>query len=114
MPSRAALRVRTGRIAARLDECRANGQIICQMLELLATRRFGPLFATQFLGAFNDNLFRTALVFLVAYDVAAADPKQAALLASAAAGLFILPFFLFSGIAGSAADARDKAAIAQV
>lgn len=84
------------------------------MLALLTTRRFGPLFATQFLGAFNDNLFRTALVFIVAYDIAAADPKQAALLASTAAGLFILPFFLFSGIAGSAADARDKAAIARL
>lgn len=84
------------------------------MLALLTTRRFGPLFATQFLGAFNDNLFRTALVFIVAYDLAAADPRQAALLASTAAGLFILPFFLFSGIAGSAADARDKAAIARL
>jgi hypothetical protein len=84
------------------------------MLALLTTRRFGPLFATQFLGAFNDNLFRTALVFLVAYDVAAADAKQAALLASTAAGLFILPYFLFSGIAGSAADARDKAAICRL
>lgn len=84
------------------------------MLDLLTTRRFGPLFATQFLGAFNDNLFRTALVFIVAYDLAAADPKQAALLASAAAGLFILPYFLFSGIAGSAADARDKAAICRL
>jgi MFS family permease len=84
------------------------------MLALLTTRRFGPLFATQFLGAFNDNLFRTALVFLVAYDVAAADPKQAALLASTAAGLFILPYFLFSGLAGSAADAHDKAAICRL
>ena len=84
------------------------------MLGLLTTRRFGPLFATQFLGAFNDNLFRTALVFIVAYDVAAADPKQAALMASTAAGLFILPYFLFSGIAGSAADARDKAGIARL
>ncbi|WP_017668720.1 MFS transporter [Sandarakinorhabdus sp. AAP62] len=85
-----------------------------QMLDLLTTRRFGPLFATQFLGAFNDNLFRTALVFIVAYDVAAADPKRAALLASAAAGLFILPYFLFSGVAGSLSDARDKAAICRL
>ncbi|MEI6484638.1 MAG: MFS transporter [Sphingomonadales bacterium] len=83
------------------------------MLKLLATRRFGPLFAVQFLGAFNDNLFRTALVFLVAFDVAAADARQAAMLATLASGLFILPFFLFSGIAGSAADARDKAGIAR-
>jgi MFS family permease len=84
------------------------------MLSLLATRRFGPLFVTQLLGAFNDNLYRTALVFIVAYDVAAADPAQAAFLASLAAGLFILPYLLFSGIAGSAADARDKAGIARL
>ncbi len=84
------------------------------MLKLLATRRFGPLFVTQLLGAFNDNLFRTALVFIVAYDVAAGDPAQAAFLASLAAGLFILPYLLFSGIAGSAADVRDKAGIARL
>jgi Na+/melibiose symporter-like transporter len=84
------------------------------MWTLLATRRFGPLFVTQFLGAFNDNLFRTALVFIVAYDIAAADPKQAALLATSAAGLFILPFFLLSGLAGSVADRRDKAAISRL
>ncbi len=84
------------------------------MIQLLATRRFGPLFVTQFLGAFNDNLYRTALVFIVAYEIAAADPARAAMLASAAAGLFILPFFLFSGIAGSVADRRDKAAIARL
>ncbi len=78
---------------ASLDGCGTNGHGSCQMLALLTTRRFGPLFATQFLGAFNDNLFRTALVFIVAYDVAATDPKQAALLASTAAGLFILPLF---------------------
>jgi len=84
------------------------------MWTLLATRRFGPLFVTQFLGAFNDNLFRTALVFIVAYDIAAADPRQAALLATTAAGLFIAPFFLLSGLAGSVADRRDKAAISQL
>lgn len=83
------------------------------MWTLLATRRFGPLFVTQLLGAFNDNLFRTALVFIVAYDVAAADPDKAAMLASTAAGLFILPFVLFSGLAGSAADRRDKGDIAR-
>ncbi len=84
------------------------------MWTLLATRRFGPLFVTQLLGAFNDNLFRTALVFIVAYDLAAADPKAAALLATTAAGLFIAPFFLFSGLAGSLADRRDKAAICRL
>jgi MFS family permease len=84
------------------------------MFSLLTTRRFGPLFVTQLLGAFNDNLFRTALVFIVAYEVAAADPGRAAFLASLAAGLFILPYLLFSGIAGSVADVRDKAAVARL
>jgi acyl-[acyl-carrier-protein]-phospholipid O-acyltransferase/long-chain-fatty-acid--[acyl-carrier-protein] ligase len=84
------------------------------MFQLLATRRFGPLFAVQFLGAFNDNLFRTAVVFIIAFDVAAADPAQAAMLASVAAGLFILPYFLFSGIAGSVADRRDKGDVARL
>ncbi len=97
-----------------LDGNRASGQGKCHMSRLLATRRFGPLFVTQLLGAFNDNLFRTALVFIVAYDVVAADPERAAMLASVAAGLFILPYLLFSGLAGSVADRRDKAAIARL
>ncbi|MBU6165685.1 MAG: MFS transporter [Alphaproteobacteria bacterium] len=84
------------------------------MWTLVATRRFGPLFVTQLLGAFNDNLFRTALVFIVAFDLAAADADRAAMLASAAAGLFILPYVLFSGLAGSAADRRDKGDIARL
>lgn len=84
------------------------------MLSLLATRRFGPLFVTQLLGAFNDNLFRTAIIFIVAYDIAAADPAQAAFLASLSAGLFILPYLLLSGVAGSLADAHDKAGIARL
>jgi acyl-[acyl-carrier-protein]-phospholipid O-acyltransferase/long-chain-fatty-acid--[acyl-carrier-protein] ligase len=84
------------------------------MIALLSARRFGPLFATQFLGAFNDNLFKTALIFLVAFHLSAGDPVAAATLATVAAGVFIVPFVLFSGIAGEIADARDKAAIARV
>jgi acyl-[acyl-carrier-protein]-phospholipid O-acyltransferase/long-chain-fatty-acid--[acyl-carrier-protein] ligase len=83
------------------------------MLALLRTRRFGPLFVTQFLGAFNDNLFRTAVLFIVAYDAAAGDVARGAQLASLSAGLFILPFLLFSGLAGALADRRCKAAIAR-
>ncbi|KAB7647521.1 MFS transporter [Polymorphobacter fuscus] len=83
------------------------------MFALLATRRFGPLFATQFLGAFNDNLFKTGLIFLVAFHLRAGDPVAAATLATVAAGVFIVPFVLFSGIAGEVADARDKAMIAR-
>ena len=81
------------------------------MASLLTARRFGPLFVTQFLGAFNDNLFKTAFVFLVAFHLRAGDPVGAATLATVATGVFILPFLLFSGLAGEVADARDKAAI---
>ena len=79
---------------------------------LFVSRRFAPLFATQFLGAFNDNLFKTALLFLIAFRLGAA-PAAAATLVTAAAGVFILPFFLFSGIAGRLADAVDKARVAR-
>lgn len=78
----------------------------------LASRRFLPLFVTQFLGAFNDNLFKTAMLFLITFHLAV-DIKSATMMVTAAAGVFILPFFLFSGIAGQLADARDKASIAR-
>ena len=78
-----------------------------------ASRSFAPLFVTQFLGAFNDNLFKTAMLFLIAFRVAGNDPHRAATLVTAAAGIFILPFFLFSGVAGRLADAVDKARIAR-
>lgn len=83
------------------------------MLRLLLARRFGPLFVTQFLGAFNDNLFKTAFIFLVTFRLRADDPVGAATLATVAAGVFIAPYVLFSGLAGSLADRRDKAAIAR-
>lgn len=83
------------------------------MLRLLVARRFGPLFVTQFLGAFNDNLFKTAFIFLVTFRLRADDPVGAATLATVAAGVFIAPYVLFSGLAGSLADRRDKALIAR-
>jgi acyl-[acyl-carrier-protein]-phospholipid O-acyltransferase/long-chain-fatty-acid--[acyl-carrier-protein] ligase len=83
------------------------------MVRLLLARRFGPLFVTQFLGAFNDNLFKTAFIFLVTFRLRADDPVGAATLATVAAGVFIAPYVLFSGLAGSLADRRDKAAIAR-
>jgi len=77
---------------------------------LLGRRRFLPLFATQFLGAFNDNLFRTAMIMLVIYQIYS-DPAQEAVFSAIAGGLLILPFFLFSALAGQLADCHDKAAI---
>ena len=83
------------------------------MVGLLSSRAFVPLFGTQFLGAFNDNLFKTAMLFLITFHLAGVDLRSAATMVTAAAGVFILPFFLFSGIAGQLADARDKATIAR-
>ena len=61
---------------------------------LLTTRRFLPFFLTQFFGAFNDNLFRNALVVSITFGASAAA-GQAGVLSNLAQGLFILPFFLF-------------------
>lgn len=78
---------------------------------LLKTRRFLPLFITMFLGAFNDNVFKNALVILVTYVIAAKAGLNAQVLVTAAAGIFILPFFLFSATAGQLADSVEKTRI---
>jgi MFS family permease len=75
---------------------------------LMKQRRFLPLFITQFLGAFNDNLYRNAMVMLVIYTIYN-NPADEATFSAIAQGLFILPFFLFSAIAGQLADSLDKA-----
>jgi predicted MFS family arabinose efflux permease len=77
---------------------------------LLRQRRFLPLFATQLLNAFNDNLYKNAMVLFVVYEVyrSAEDEAQFSALAS---GLFILPFFVLSALSGQLADMRDKARI---
>ena len=78
-------------------------------LALLVSRRFGPLFATQFLSAFNDNALRNALVLMIAYRADTNSQLSAQLLIPLAAGLFVLPFFLCSASAGQIADESDKA-----
>ena len=70
---------------------------------LLRVRRFLPFFLTQFFGAFNDNLFRNALVVSITYGATAAAAK-AGIVANVAQALFILPFFLFSALAGQLAE----------
>jgi acyl-[acyl-carrier-protein]-phospholipid O-acyltransferase/long-chain-fatty-acid--[acyl-carrier-protein] ligase len=78
---------------------------------LLTSRRFAPLFVTQFLGAFNDNLLKSALLVLVTYRPHAGyEPASLVMYAGA---LFIAPFFLLSGVAGTLADQVDKAVIAR-
>jgi len=80
---------------------------------LFTARRFSPLFWTQFLGAFNDNFFKNALVMLVAFRMTetALSPSMTIILAGA---LFILPYFLFSATAGQMADKYDRARIARI
>ena len=81
---------------------------------LLKQKRFAPFFATQFLGAFNDNLFKNALVVLLTFQAAHWTTLKPELLANLAAGIFILPFFLFSATAGQLADKYDKAMLARL
>ena len=80
---------------------------------LLRTRRFLPLFLTQLLGAFNDNLFKFSMVILVTYGIYDSESEDFAFNALAS-GLFILPFFLFSSLAGQLADNYDKARITRL
>jgi len=89
------------------------GWLMQDSLHLLRTRRFLPIFATQFLGAFNDNLFRTSMVMLVIYGIYR-DANQEAAFSAIAGALFILPFFLLSALSGQLADAMDKAKIVRV
>jgi MFS family permease len=84
------------------------------MLNILSTRRFGPLFVTQFLGAFNDNLYKTAMLFLITYHLLAHRPEDAAVMVTLAGGVFILPFVLFSSLAGELADSVDKARVVRL
>ena len=81
---------------------------------LLGSRRFGALFATQFLSAFNDNALKNALVLMLAYRPEMAEGMSAGILIPLAGGLFILPFFLLSATAGELADALDKARLIRI
>ena len=76
--------------------------------KLLSARRFLPLFLTQFLGAFNDNIFKNALVILITYKIASSSNIKEEFLVTLAAGVFILPFFLFSATAGQLSDKYPK------
>jgi MFS family permease len=75
---------------------------------LLLQVRFWPFFGAQFLGAFNDNLFKTALVTVITFDAASWTSMNVGLLNNLIAGLFILPFVLASATAGQLADKIDK------
>jgi MFS family permease len=87
--------------------------LIQNVSHLLRSRRFAPLFATQFLGAFNDSLFKQGVVLFVTYQLYS-DAAREAQFSAIAQGLFILPFFLFSALAGQLADDHDKSALIRI
>ena len=78
---------------------------------LLKTKRFLPLFITFFLGAANDNFFRNAMVILILYRIADQTALDGKLMVTMAAGIFILPFFLLSALAGQLADKFEKSSL---
>ncbi len=75
---------------------------------LLRKKRFLPFFITQFAGAFNDNLYKNALLLLIAFSAGRVLGLSSNVVVNLAAGLFILPFFLFSALAGQIADKYEK------
>ncbi len=81
---------------------------------LFKTRKFLPFFATQALGAFNDNIFKNSLMLLLAFGAASQLPIDTNILMNVAAGIFILPFLLFSGTAGRIADKYDMDKIIRI
>ena len=80
---------------------------------LIHSRRFLPLFVTQLLNAFNDNLFKNAMVLFVVYQVYNSEAAEGQFSAIASA-VFILPFFILSAVSGQLADMRDKARIIRI
>ena len=82
--------------------------------QLMHEQRFRPFFFTQFLGAFNDNVFKTALITLVAFHAASLTSMRGGTLATLLPALFILPFFLFSATAGQLADKYEKSRIIRI
>src|SRR6476646_7889513 len=87
--------------------------LIQNVAHLRRARLFVPLFATQFLGAFNDSLFKQAVVLFVTFQLFS-NPAKEFQFSSIAQGLFILPFFLFSALSGQLADDHDKARLIRI
>ena len=77
---------------------------------LISERRFLPYFCTQFLGAFNDNIYRYAFAILVTYFLAK-NSQDGGVIINAALVAFILPYFIFGAIAGQLADKYEKAVL---
>ncbi|MGF6094203.1 MFS transporter [Pseudomonas sp. 18175] len=76
---------------------------------LLRTRRFLPFFITQLLGAFNDNIFKQSLILAILYKLTIDGDRS--IWVNLCALLFILPFFLFSALAGQFGEKFNKDAL---
>jgi acyl-[acyl-carrier-protein]-phospholipid O-acyltransferase/long-chain-fatty-acid--[acyl-carrier-protein] ligase len=90
-----------------------RSDVAVPQLRLLGTRRLLPLFIAQFLGAVNDNLFKNALIILIAYQDTS-NAKATEILVTLAGAIFILPYFLFSATAGQIADKFEKQRLVQI
>lgn len=85
--------------------------MIKNQFSLLKTINFFPLFVSQFTGAFHDNLFKNAMTVLILYNVGSSNLIDPKLLVTLAAGIFIIPFVLFSAFGGQLAEKYDKARV---
>ena len=90
---------------------RSPNRKLMSQLRLLTKRQFAPLFATQFFGALNDNVFRFAIIVFVTFKIPESTVSDTKSLVAVTTGIFILPFFLISGIAGQIADKYEKSRI---
>jgi len=81
---------------------------------LLKSKKFLPLFITQFFGAFNDNVFKNAFLIWFTYDISQKLDMNPQIMVTIASGLFVLPFFLFSALAGQIADKFEKSKIVRI
>ena len=81
---------------------------------LLLERRFAPFFGVQFLGALNDNVFKQALIILLAFQTASFTTMSTDVLQNVAQALFVLPFFIFSATAGQLADKYEKSRLISI
>lgn len=85
-----------------------------KIIKILFGRTFLPAYITQFLGAFNDNLFRTSMAAFIMFKIATISGGAKTVMASIAVGIFILPYFLFSSFAGELADKYRKDKIIKI
>ncbi len=81
---------------------------------LFKFRRFLPLFVSQYLGVANDNLFKNAMALLIIYKIGSVSGTSAEVLTTIATGLFMLPYFLFSALAGQLADRYEKSRLMKI